>query len=141
MRTDFYLLSTPSLEERDDFACRLVEKAFLAQQSVYVATESAEHAAAFDQRLWQFRPDSFVPHEVQQQPHPNTWMPVLIGDAQTHQATGIWVHLSTQPPPAPLACQRLIEIIPKIPNLQALARERFRRYRELGYTLQTHPIN
>jgi DNA polymerase-3 subunit chi len=141
MRTDFYLLSTENLEERDHFACRLVEKAFLAQHTLYIATDTNEQASAFDQLLWTFRADSFIPHSLTSHCQSAKVTPILIGDAQTTPSSEMWIHLSTQLPPAQLQCQRLIEIIPKIPALQEMARQRFRHYRELGYTLQTHNVN
>jgi DNA polymerase-3 subunit chi len=140
MRTDFYLLTTDSLLERDHFACRLVEKAFLAKHILYIATETAEQAIAFDELLWQFRADSFVPHGMAAAGNIGKVMPILIGDAQTTVNTNIWLNLSDQLPPPDLQCQRLIEIIPSQPKLQETARQRYRQYRELGYTLQTHNL-
>lgn len=137
MRTDFYLLTTTSLNERDHFACRLVEKAFLAKHTLFVATDTDEEADAFDQLLWAFRPDSFVPHTRQAAPH----SPVVIGRAPFTTPCDIWLHLSDQLPPGDLPCSRLIEIVPNIPPLQETARQRFRHYRQLGYTLQTHNVN
>lgn len=137
MRTDFYLLTTDSLNERDHFACRLIEKAFLAKHTLFIATDSDEQADAFDRLLWAFRPDSFVPHSRQTAPH----SPVVIGKAPFSTQRDIWLHLSDQLPPSDLPCSRLIEIVPNIPSLQETARQRFRHYRQLGYTLQTHNVN
>ena len=141
MRTDFYLLTTPSLEERDHFACRLVEKAFLAKHTLYIATETEEQAAAFDHLLWTFRPDSFVPHALQNTTKTVHNTPIMIGNGHPTTQSDIWLHLGNQNPPAELPCTRLIEIIPNISSLQETARQRFRHYRNLGYTLQTHNVN
>lgn len=141
MRTDFYLLSSDSLAERDHYACRLVEKAFLAKQTLFIAMESDEEAAHFDQLLWQFRADSFVPHALSKNHSADALMPILIGTALVTQPADIWLNLSQRPAPTDLPCQRLIEIVPNNPALQSTARERFRHYRELGYTLQTHHVN
>jgi DNA polymerase-3 subunit chi len=140
MRTDFYLLSSESLAERDHYACRLIEKAFLARHTLYIATDSDEEATRFDQLLWQFRAESFVPHALSKNHPADEAMPILIGTASSTQPAEIWLNLSVQPAPMAPPCQRLIEIVPNIPALQASARERFRHYRELGYTLQTHHI-
>lgn len=141
MRTDFYLLSSHCLEERDHFACRLVEKAFLARHTLYIATDSEEQTTRFDQRLWTFRADSFVPHQQRGEGPLEKHTPITIGSIMDPAVADVWIHLSTQHPPKDLPCQRLIEIIPKVPALQAMARERFREYRERGYTLQTHNVN
>jgi DNA polymerase III subunit chi len=140
MRTDFYLLTTDNLIERDHFACRLVEKAFLAKHTLYIATDTPEQAKAFDQLLWQFRADSFVPHGLARQGETGKLLPILIGEVQATVNTDIWLNLSDQLPPPNLQCQRLIEIIPSQPKLQETARQRYRQYRELGYTLQTHNV-
>ncbi len=138
MRTDFYLLTTDSLEERDQFACRLIEKAFLAKHTLYVATDSEEQAAKFDLLLWSFRPDSFVPHS---RLDASESAPVIIGHAQFNSPLEIWLNLSQELPPTDLACRRLIEIVPTISTVQDAARQRFRHYRTLGYTLNTHNVN
>lgn len=138
MRTDFYLLPTENLAERDSFVCRLIEKAFLSGKTLYVATDSAEEATKLDQLLWEFRADSFIPHQLSDSPSES---PIIIGTLSTMQSADILLNLSQQNPPEQLPYQRLIEVIPKDPAWQDKARERFRQYRKLGYNLHTHQLS
>jgi DNA polymerase-3 subunit chi len=140
MRTDFYLLSSNSSAERDQIACKLIEKAFLAQQTVYVATNTDDQAAEFDKLLWEFRAESFIPHALCKTLSENSLAPVLIGIPNATQPSEIWLNLSDQLPPSSLSCQRLIEIIPNNPDLQTKARERFRQYRDQGHAINSHKI-
>lgn len=138
MRTDFYLLPTENLAERDSFVCRLIEKAFLSGNTLFVATDSMDAATKLDQLLWEFRADSFLPHQLSSAPSNS---PILIGPLATVQPADILLNLSQQNPPEQPPCQRLIEVIPKDPACQDKARERFRQYRKLGYTLHTHQLS
>ncbi len=138
MRTDFYLLPTENLAERDRFVCRLIEKAFLSGKTLFVATDSEEDATKLDQLLWEFRADSFLPHQLSKGPSES---PILISTLATVEPADILLNLSQLSPPEQPPCQRLIEVIPKVPAMQDKARERFRQYRKLGYNLQTHQLS
>ncbi|MDQ2994163.1 MAG: DNA polymerase III subunit chi [Pseudomonadota bacterium] len=138
MRVDFYILSSDNLVQRDHFACQIIEKAFLSHHKLFVATQSVDHAKQLDELLWVFRPDSFVPHaQVGTTP-----APIIIGTlADARPGYDVLVNLSEQQPQVDADVQRLIEIVPKVPEQQQSARERFRQYRELGFILHTHNIS
>ncbi|MGB5325685.1 MAG: DNA polymerase III subunit chi, partial [Pseudomonadales bacterium] len=61
-RVDFYVAQGQSEKEWLSVACRLVEKAWRKQHSVYVHTGDAQAMQQFDALLWSFRPNSFIPH-------------------------------------------------------------------------------
>lgn len=138
MHVDFYILASDNLAERDQFACQIIEQAFLSHHKLFVATHSADQAQQLDELLWTFRPDSFVPHAQAG----TIAAPVIIGTlAQSRPGYDVWVNLSNQQPPIDPEVQQLIEIVAKIPDHQQAARDRFRQYRELGYVLNTHNIS
>lgn len=138
MHVDFYILASDNLAERDQFACQIIEKAFLSHHKLFVATHSVEEAQQLDELLWTFRPDSFVPHA----PAGTIAAPVIIGILeQSRPGFDVWMNLSNQQPIIDAEVQRVIEIVAKIPLHQQAARDRFRQYRELGYVLNTHNIS
>lgn len=138
MRVDFYILASDSLAYRDQFACQIIEQAFLSHHKLFVAMHSADQVKQFDELLWGFRPDSFVPHAQAG----TTSAPIIIGTlAQARPGYDIWVNLSDQQPSVDNEVQGLIEIVAKVPEYQQAARDRFRHYRELGYELHTHNIS
>ena len=60
-RVDFYLAEAAGADVRLRLACRVAEKAYLAQQKVVVLLEDAESLRRFDELLWTFGDGSFVP--------------------------------------------------------------------------------
>ncbi len=63
-KVDFYILPTDSLSARLDFACKLCEKAWRLGHQVYLHCQDAEQRSELDQRLWRFKGEAFVPHDL-----------------------------------------------------------------------------
>ena len=136
-KVDFYTaVQDPAL-----FACRLSQTVFAhgERMLVWLADEAA--LAGFSTRLWSFDDTAFVPHCRQ--------------DAAEAPATPIW--LATQlaaGAPAPvllnLTCEqpddaarfaRILEIVGTDEASLANARERFRAYRSMGFTIDHHDMS
>jgi DNA polymerase-3 subunit chi len=135
-RVDFYVIEAAA-GDKARVACRLSEKAFRQGLPVYVHTTSASQAQALDALLWSYRAGSFVPHarigdaldEV----------PVLIGhDHEPHGHEGLLINLSDAVPDFFSRFARVAELVDEA--ARDAARERFRYYRERGYTLETHTL-
>ena len=141
-RVDFYVLSTVEPRARLLLGCRLVEKAYLAGQRVFVWLQDAAALAAFDELLWSFSDRSFVPHESARETPQWLECPVLLG-CQSVPGAGydLLLNLGAEPPAESLAqAPRIIEILDAEPARRLAARERYRRYRERGVNPQTHHI-
>lgn len=141
-RVDFYVLETAEPRARLQLGCRLVEKAYLAGQRVFVWLQDATTLAAFDELLWTFADRSFVPHENALETPQWHECPVLLG-CQTAPVAGydLLLNLGGEPPAESLAqAARVIEILDAEPTRRQAARERYRRYRERGLNPQTHHI-
>ena len=63
-RVSFYLLNSQDVQSRQQFACRLAEKAVRQGNKVMIATGNEAESRELDQLLWSFRPESFVPHVI-----------------------------------------------------------------------------
>lgn len=64
-KIDFYILPDTTLEARLAFACRLTETIARKGYRLYLYAEDEAMARELDQRLWDFRPDAFVPHALE----------------------------------------------------------------------------
>ena len=64
LRVDFYILDSEAPNGRLQLACKLAEKAYLAEQSVLIWHTDPQELRSLDELLWVFRDGSFVPHEM-----------------------------------------------------------------------------
>jgi len=139
---DFYLLGDSARHNTDSVTCRLVQKAYQQGHQVCVLTQNREHSQKLDQLMWTFDPNSFIPHEVQENGSDNnTSAPVII----THETPpenlhDILISLGDKTPAGFSRFNRLAEIIDNSDNAKEQARERYRFYRDRGYPLNTHEL-
>ena len=147
-QVDFYVLPGTSSQQRWMFACRVVEKAWLRGMNVAVLGDDAAELRQFDELLWTFSEQSFVPHEflaagaVSGPGATSTPAPVRLTDSVPDDlAPDILVNLGLALPPQPALFARIAEILDADPDRRQRGRERFKAYRELQLTLQTHHID
>lgn len=143
MKVDFYVLKTNSGLKAWHFVCQLIEQFYQDKKSIYVHTRTHNDATRMDHLLWTFKDISFIPHELYQTKDKTS--PIAIGCGETvplpSQTFDILVNLSMEAPSFYTQFPHLIEIVFSDPNMQQLARERFRYYREQGLTLNTIKTN
>lgn len=139
-RIDFYILSEAKENSRALLACRLADKAYRLGHTVYIAASSEARAAALDDLLWTFRQDSFVPHER----YPLTsaeGSPVLIGVASPAEANAqVFINFTDAFPEDFQHYERVVELVDAHPDVLAKSRERFKQYRERGFTPEMHKL-
>lgn len=137
-RADFYLLSTASDQERWRYACQVLEKAYQHGLSVYVLTASPSEAEALNTLLWEFKPDSFIPHVLA---NDSVEAPIRIGHTMPASLTcDAVMNLSDQPITGLESITRAFEVVSHATESVAAARQRFKLYRSHGFTLNTHKI-
>ncbi|EKT4524759.1 DNA polymerase III subunit chi [Pseudomonas putida] len=137
-KVDFYILPTDDLAARLDFACKLCEKAWRLGHWVYLHCQDAEQRAALDERLWRFKGEAFVPHDLAEA-HADAVVALGLGDdAGTHR--DLLINLGADVPGFVGQFERVAEIVVEAPAIRQAARERFRFYRERGYALQDHRL-
>ena len=135
-RVDFYVLGTSDERERLVYACRLVEKAYLQDHTVYVHLAGPAEAEAFDELLWTFADRSFVPHELAAG-EPKS--PVVIGCAQPAPAQ-LLVNLAPEPPAFYADYARVADFVDAEPARRDAGRRRFAYYRDHGHKPETHNV-
>jgi DNA polymerase-3 subunit chi len=141
-RVDFYVLKTALAKQRWAFACRLTEKAYLKNLKIVVLSDTLADAQALDELLWTFNERSFVPHKICLDEHGVdaattvhlTLEPTAIPSAD------LLVNLAQRLPSQLQGYTRIAEIIDADEERRRLGRERFKAYRDLKLTLETHQI-
>ena len=87
-QVDFYVRPETSPDALDNFACRLVEKVCQRGHHVLVVTASDTAARRFDDLLWTFRDESFVPHRRIGASDPAVTEPVI--EPVIVSTAGVW---------------------------------------------------
>lgn len=139
-RIDFYVLSEARTTNRARLACQVAEKAYNSGYSVYIFTSSDEQAAALDDLLWSFRQDSFVPHERYPRVSVET-SPVLLGTAPPAAVSAqVLINYTNTLPDAWENYERLIEVVDTDVQVLTASRQRFRHYRNSGFSPEIHKL-
>jgi DNA polymerase-3 subunit chi len=140
-RVDFYVLEGSDARERLRFACRVIDKAFEAEQRVLVCFDNAAELASFDDLLWTFAQDSFVPHEALNTESDWEETPVLLSTGLAPAALAdVIVNLGSTVPAESSRCASVIEIIDNDAVRRQAGRLRFKQYREAGVEPTTHKL-
>ncbi len=138
----FYVLPSESQQERQAFACKLIEKAYRSGHFCYVLTDSEQQSRQLDEKLWTFRPGSFVPHQIFHNQLPAVEQTVLIGSEPIpDQWRKIIVNLSAKRPEHLNQCGRILEILDNSEETKQDGRNRYRQYQESGFEVTTHNMN
>jgi len=142
-RVDFYVLEDGTEQARERFACRLVDKAWRLNHTVFVNTASPAEADRLDELMWTFSDGSFLPH-ILDAPGIDAELaaatPVRVGAGEPTFEAELLVNLDGAVPLFFSRFERVAEIVGGDDAQRALGRERFRFYRDRGYALETHRI-
>lgn len=154
----FYILPSQSIQERDEFACKLIEKAYRSGCFCYVLTDNTEQSQKIDDLLWTFRAGSFIPHQIYTGELPAIARDgvyaessegassaietvILIGslDVPEHWQNTV-INLSSQCPEHVDKIERILEILDNSEATKEPGRNRYRHYQQSGLTITTHKI-
>jgi DNA polymerase-3 subunit chi len=141
-RVDFYLLDNAAPAGKSQLACRLAEKAYGLGHKVYVQATDENEARQLDDLLWTFSQGSFIPHALADgTARAPDEAPVLIGHGEPPPD---WHDVLITLAPAVTTWfsrfERVAEIVGGDEADKTRGRERYRFYRDRGYTLETHPL-
>ncbi len=138
---DFYILSTTSEQDRYQFVCKLAEKIFRQKQKAFFLTPSIEDSENLDDLLWSFRPTSFIPHQIIQNNTHSLFDQLLISNQDIPDNwSGILVNLTQQLTPNIEKLTRIIEIINNNEVCLTKGRQRYRHYKKMNLSPDTHKI-
>jgi DNA polymerase III subunit chi len=142
-RVDFYILKSATAKQRWAFACRLTEKAYLRDLRIVIVNDTLADAQALDNLLWTFNERSFIPHQVcldEQSLDPATPVHLTVESA-VQSSADLLVNLTARLPAHWERYSRIAEIIDADEERRRLGRERFKSYRDLKVTLETHQLD
>jgi DNA polymerase-3 subunit chi len=137
-QVDFYILPETTSEARWLFACRLIDKVQRMGMHVLVAMDNEADARAFDELLWTFKPESFIPHQLINGGKPSPVEITFSEDAGDHQ--GLLLNLSKVTPPYFSRFERLSEVVIQEQQSLQSSRERFSFYKSRGYPIETRKL-
>jgi DNA polymerase III subunit chi len=136
------VVADPSPTAQLTVACRIVEKAWKAGSTVLIQHDDAAELNRLDEMLWTLgNEQNFIPHEIASDAPSLATTPVVLntGSGPT-TAVDVLINLTPQLPSQPELASRIIEIIDADPVRRAAGRERFKAYRERGFSLEKHDL-
>ena len=140
-RIDFYVLSQSGEQARQLFACRLAEKAYRLDHTVYIHANDSAATDRVDDLLWTFRDGSFVPHHRLGNAAGDMNSPITIGtETDTIEPRDLLINLCDEVPDFAGAFPRVAELVTSDAECKQLGRKRFAEYRDRGHTLESHNV-
>lgn len=140
-RVDFYVLDSTSAEARDKLICRLTEKAYSLDHSIYIHTENPEQAQHLDNLLWTYRESSFIPHQLHDEQQDETCQVIIGHSHEPESHSEVLINAGNDVPMFFSRFERVAEVVTQNEEQRSQARERFKFYRERGYQLETHNLS
>ncbi len=143
-RIDFYVLNESGDRARRHTACRIAEKAYHQDHSIYIHTDSRTEAHTFDDLLWTYRDRSFLPHTLVG-PETDIGEPgssrIIIGyESAPAQYHDVLINFAADVPDFFSRFERVAEVINGDEIHRRQGRVRFRFYKDRGYELSSHKL-
>ena len=140
-RISFYVLKGNIEQDRQVFACRLIEKAYYQGHQIYVHTANEQQTEQLNQALWSFRPDSFIPHQIVNNDSSDEQCPILVGhDSTPPRLMNLLINFAPMQPNFFSQFERVAEFINDDDATKMAGRERYRFYQHRGYDLETFTV-
>ena len=140
-RVDFYVLAQVDERARHMLACKLAEKAWRLENTVYIHAKSRSDAEHLDQLLWTFRDGSFVPHGLAGRDDGTEVSPIMIGYGDHDIGTrDLLINLCDEIPASIEGFPRVAELVTSDETCRQASRKRYAMYRDQGHELNTHKL-
>ncbi len=138
-QVEFFVLPEDESEANCHLIQACVHAANLYRQNIraYIFTEDLAQAHRIDELLWAFDPQSFVPHNLVGEGM-KQGSAIEIGHQPPQNRRPVLINLANQVPDFVTQYQQIIDFVPSDDTLKQQARERFKQYRSLGFSLNTH---
>lgn len=131
------------LPDKVQYACTLVSKVVRRGKRVVVFSGDVQQMARFDQMLWSEPPLSFVPHVMSEDPLAAQTQVVMItktpDDDEPLPHHDVLVNLDANLPKFFSRFAYLMELVNQNDADSEAARERWKFYKQRGYTIEHHP--
>ncbi|ARU57618.1 DNA polymerase III subunit chi [Oleiphilus messinensis] len=152
-RADFYILKSDREIDRYNYVCRLTEMAYTRGMRTHILTDSTAEAEHLDELLWNFKLESFIPHEIAV--HSSLITTATTGDTKTQAPVLIYttaldktetsgdlvINMSASLPHNIDSYSRLAEIASQSPPVLKQVRSHFRQLKTSGVTINIHDFS
>ncbi|MGB0204490.1 MAG: DNA polymerase III subunit chi [Neptuniibacter sp.] len=137
-KADFYVLPSSDPDARGRFLCRLVDKILGLGHQIYIQTANEAEAKRIDQQLWEFQPESFIPHSLTNEDLPAK---VKIGwDDQRPDHKDVFVNLNLDIPEDALGFDRIIEVVVQTEDVLTSTRKNYKLYKDHNTLIDMHDM-
>ncbi|QLB16932.1 DNA polymerase III subunit chi [Mannheimia varigena] len=140
----FYLLNqanSDGVSATEMQACELAASAWREGKRVLIACETEQQALNIDELLWARNPDDFVPHnlsgEITTYPTP---IEISWKGKRNAQRRDLLISLQQEIPDFVASFNQVIDFVPVDEAEKAIARERYKQYRQMGWQLSTENV-
>ena len=145
-QAQFYLIQQNStnseLSAQEELACELSAQAWRSGKRVLIACESEQQAWRLDEALWQRDAEQFVPHNLSGEiTHYATPIEISWKGKRNAQRRDLLISLQQELPDFINSFNQIIDFVPADEDQKALARERYKQLRQLGWQLSTEQIS
>ncbi|MDR5859797.1 DNA polymerase III subunit chi [Halomonas eurihalina] len=142
-QVDFYILPDTTLDARLEFACRLAETIVNKGYRLHLHAEDEAMARVLDERLWDFRPDAYLPHALLDSEQADS-VPATIGwgepPAPGEPGTQAMLNLHPGIPEWFSRFERVAEIINQHQEVLTAKRDCWQTYKKRGYPVKAHQL-
>ena len=132
-KVNFYV----NVAERQGLLLRLLKKVLAERQTAVLWFDDANAARRCDEWLWLFDELAFLPHALADADVATRTPIVLAWPGVVLPACQVLINQAVGEPPVAAGLEKLLEIVSSADDDKTQARERFRRYRERGWVLET----
>ena len=148
-RVTFYLLDSQG-QNAEQFACRLIDKAWRGGLPMHIHTFDESSCKSMDQLLWSWREDSFLPHGIISETQGSTpenlllakQSPITLGfNNPALELKRLLINLSPDVPEFFKDFSRVCEVVVQTPDQKAVSRAKFRAYRQAGIEPELHRMS
>lgn len=140
-RVDFYILPDETAEDRQAFACKLIQKTSKMGHRIYIHCDSEADAHAMDKLLWSFQETSFIPHRLLQSEDNDNDSLIDIGFGESPgNHHDLLINLTQSVPNFFSRFERVAEIVVQAPEVLTATRDSYRFYANKNYPLHRHDL-
>ena len=137
MHAHFTILDSLTTDTAYQECCALVESLLEKKENISVQLINQAEAEVLDELMWTFKPESFIPHKLIGCGEPTRSLVTLGWLEKPAPRASIFINVSQHPPAQRITARAVYEfILANEPDL-ANARQRYRSYQQLGFTVDT----
>lgn len=139
-KVDFYILNNVDAKAYFLYACRILEKAYVKNNKVYVYMRDEASARRMDDTLWTFHDVSFIPHRIVGDSLNDT-PPIEIGFGSRQKPAcqnDVLMNLSDDVPDCWKDFSRIVEVVNDYQEAKEKSREKYKKYKALGLEIDVH---